>query len=841
MNAAVAALLIRGTLAANGLRLALTLLSIALGVALAGAVHTVHNSALAEIDRSARALAGAADLEIRGPRSGFSEEVFAAIAQRPEVLAASPVVEVEAAVALGDGGSLRVLGIDPFRAVRLQPAFVAHAASTGAGNANALLDARNAWLSPAAAARWKLREGDTFRLAAGSGEQEFSVAGVLGGMAESGELAVIDIAAAQLYFGRLGLVSRIDVRLRPDAGVARFRESLAASLPPGVVASEPASLSGRAAAITRAYRVNLDALALVALGTGAFLVFSTLALQAARRRQEFALLRALGVTRRGLALLLGLEGAIIGALGAAIGTLLGIVGSRALVARAGPDLGAGYFSGHGGVYAPDTAALVAIAALGIAMSMGGALWVARAVGRIEVAEALRDRSVDLPVTTRADVVLAIVFALAGIPLLYAPALDGLPIGGYAAIALWLAAAVVAVGPLCRGLLARVAPEGPVAALALAQVRHLPGHLAASVAGIVVSASLCVAMAIMVFSFRVSLEEWLRGVVGADLYVRAAPAGDTGFFSQDEQQLVAAIPGIASSEALHYDRIVLPGPDGQDGLLTLIARPVDARILAGYQAQPPSMPAVDGELHVWISEAARDLRQWNTGDRITLPIAGRDTPARVAGIVRDYARTWSAVVIPLEDFRRLTGDTRANDLAIHYSPGVDGRQVEEAIRKALPGARAMVMEDASELRRRSLEIFDRSFAVTYALEAIAVAIGLAGVTSSFAALAWSRRREFGVLRFLGLKRGEILRMLALEGAAAGGLGAAIGLVSGAAISLVLIHVVNRQSFHWSLSVHWPVASLVVLMLAIVAMCALGARVSAALAVRREAVLAVKDDA
>jgi len=223
------------------------------------------------------------------------------------------------------------------------------------------------------------------------------------------------------------------------------------------------------------------------------------------------------------------------------------------------------------------------------------------------------------------------------------------------------------------------------------------------------------------------------------------------------------------------------------------------------------------------------------------VGGRATALRVAGVIRDYARTWGAIMIALEDYRRLTGDTRANDLAIHLAPGVDARRAEAAIRAAMPQARGLVFEDAGDLLRRSLQIFDRSFAVTYALEAIAIAIGLAGVTSSFAALAWSRRREFGVLRFLGLTRREVLRILALEGAATGALGAFIGLVSGAAISLVLVYVVNRQSFHWSLEVHWPLAALAALLAAIIALCAFGARVSASFAVRNEAVLAVKDDA
>jgi putative ABC transport system permease protein len=580
-------------------------------------------------------------------------------------------------------------------------------------------------------------------------------------------------------------------------------------------------------------------------------------LQAARRQQEFALLRALGVTRRGLAALLALEGAAIGLLGAVLGTGLGVVASRVLLAGAGPDLGAGYFSDSGAAFAPDVAALGAIACVGIAMSVGGALWVARAVGRIPVAEALRDRAIDLP-SGPSGAGLAVLFAIGGVPFLFLPAVGGLPVGGYAAIAAWLVASVLAVGPLCRALLShRIAPGepprspawggppwspawgGPIASLALAQVRHLPGHLAASVAGIVVSASLCVAMAIMVFSFRVSLEDWLAGVVGADLYVRSSDAGESGFFSPAQQARVAGLAEVASSEPQRFDRLYIGAEDSAP--LTLIARPITPRILEGFQSEPAGLPPANGEIPVWISEAARDLHGWKAGDRVVLPISGRPIAVRVAGVIRDYARTWGAVLMPIEEYRKLTGDERANDLAIHLAAGLDAQRAEAAIRRALPEMRGMALESSVDLRRRSLEIFDRSFAVTYALEAIAIAIGLAGVTSSFAALAWSRRREFGVLRFMGLTRREILRMLALEGAAAGALGAFIGLASGIAISLVLVRVVNRQSFHWSLEVHWPVAALAILVASIVAMCAIGARLSGALAVRREAILAVKDDA
>ncbi|HET7547936.1 MAG TPA: ABC transporter permease [Usitatibacter sp.] len=835
MNPALLALVLRGALSASALRTALTVLSIAFGVALAGAVHTVHTSALAEAARSARALAGTADLEVRGPLSGFDERVFERAARLRGVKAASPVVEVDAAIP-GEG-AIRVLGIDPMRAMRLQPAFVANGASTGLPGAARLLAGKSAWLSPAAAARLGLAEGATLRLLAGSAEHDFRIAGVLEGLRDAGDLAVIDIAAAQQAFSRLGRLSRIDLRLAPGADPARVRHELAALVPPGVTIATPDAASDRAAAISRAYRVNLDALALVALATGAFLVFSTLALAAARRRREFALLRALGVTRRGLRVQLALEGAILGGTGAAIGTALGIVASRALLARVGADLGAGFFGGEATSFAPDPRALAAIALGAIALSIFAALRVARAVELIPVAEGLRDRAIDLP-ASRGTAWHAAAFVLAGVPLLFAPPLAGLPLGGYAAIAAWLVAAVLAVGPLCRALLRRLRSSSPIVELALAEVRQLPGHLAASIAGIVVSASLCVAMAILVFSFRASVEDWLGGIVGADLYLRTAAGGDTGFLSEAQQRAIERLPEIRASEPLRLDRLAL---GARSEPLTLIARPIDARILEGYQAEPRAMPPRAPEPHVWISEAARDLEGWHPGDRIVLPIAGHAVPVRVAAVIRDFARTWGSVVMPLDDFRRITGDTRASEMALHLAPGVRAARAEAAIRTALPEAKGLAFEEAGTLRRRSLEIFDRTFAVTYALEAIAIAIGLAGITASFAALAWSRRREFGVLRFLGLRRRDILRLLALEGAAAGALGAAIGLASGIMTSFVLVRVVNRQSFHWSLAVHWPLGALAALIAAIVALCAIGARASGTFAVRGEALAAVKDDA
>ena len=246
MNLRTLLVVARGVLAANGLRLLLTLASIALGVALAGAVHTVHTSALAEIDRAARALAGKADAEVRGPRNGFDDALFAVVARHPGVAVASPVVEVDAP--LGDRrGTLRIVGIDAMRAVRLQPGFVLQSTATAAPQASSLVDPDALWLTPRAASRLGVKAGDDIHVIAGTSAVKLHVAGVLEGLGGAGDLAVMDIAAAQWRFQRVGSLSRIDLRLRPGASLAALRASLSGLLPAGVTVAESATLAGRAA------------------------------------------------------------------------------------------------------------------------------------------------------------------------------------------------------------------------------------------------------------------------------------------------------------------------------------------------------------------------------------------------------------------------------------------------------------------------------------------------------------------------------------------------------------------------------------------------------------------
>jgi putative ABC transport system permease protein len=197
----------------------------------------------------------------------------------------------------------------------------------------------------------------------------------------------------------------------------------------------------------------------------------------------------------------------------------------------------------------------------------------------------------------------------------------------------------------------------------------------------------------------------------------------------------------------------------------------------------------------------DLYGIKPGQTMQLPLGGKAQPFFVAGVWRDYARQTGTVAIQLDDYRAVTGDQQVSALAVWFKDGVGAAQVRDQI-KALPIGRKFEFSEPDEIRALSLEIFDRSFAVTYLLELIAIAIGMSGVAATFSAQTLARSREFGMLRHVGVTRGQILGILALEGGALTGLGVLCGFILGFIISLILVHVVNPQSFHLTMELYMP---------------------------------------
>ena len=816
-------------------RLAVTVLAIALGVALGAAVFLVNNAALNEFGLATKRLVGEADVVVRGPPEGFSEQLFVRLAADAAVSVASPVLELQVALP-GRRETLQVLGVDPFRAATLQPALIGDVGD----RLFALFESDGIYLSSSAAQELRLQRGDALPVIVGSSPKVLHVLGILSQDTYSQALGLMDIASAQWTLGRIGRLNRIDLRLKPGADVDSFRRELGRTLPPGVLAVAPQVERDRAITVTRAYRVNLNMLALVALWTGAFLVFSTQSLSVLRRVRSLALLRALGVTRGQLQRALIGEGAALGMAGSLLGVILG-VGVAALILRfLTGDLGNGQLHAVGASLRAAPLPMLAFFVMGTCVASAGAWLPARAAARRPPARALKGGGGDSAVAARKSAYAGLALLGVGVALARLPAIRGLPLFGYAAIASLLFGAVLLVPTLTvKGLSVAPRTRRIVLDTAVAQLRENVGLSTLSLASIIVSFSLMVAMAIMVYSFRVSFDHWLLKLLPADIQLRVPFGSDTAFWSAADQAGLAAVPGVSRIEFRRTRQVLL---DPARAPVTLIARGATAVQSAQELplVQSAQLPLPAHAAPAWVSEALQDLYGYGVGREIEVPLAGRMQRFTVAGVWRDYARASGSIVISRAAYLAATGDDSANEASLWLIPGANAARIEAAVRARFARGDSLEILTSTALRERSLRIFDRAFAITYALEAIAVLIGLTGVSFAASSTALARRAEFGMLRHIGMLRRQVVAMLASEGILMSAFGAAYGLALGTALSLVLVYVINRQSFNWSIDLVIPAGELALLSVTLIAAAALTAIWSGRAAMSQDAVQAVRED-
>ena len=847
----------------------LAVVAIAVGVALALAIHLVNQSALTEFADALAKVNGQAQLRVV-PVGGdtIDETVFEkllaaslAASDRLPVQALSPIIDLQVQVPpqikeasqfkgpsqsssndrSGPTTSLRVIGLDPFRAALISPAMLPAlpptAAESSSGSGSVLFGDESVFLSAAASQRLGLSVGEQLIVAYGGRSIALRVAGSLPGVSQDQMIAVMDIGTMQWRFDWLGKLSRIDL-IWSDAA-----ESIAASprlqtlLGANAKAVRPELEGEKISNLSRAYRVNLTVLSLVALLTGAYIVFTTMSLAVTRQGRGLALLAVLGMGRAQVEWIVLFQALLLGSAGALAGLVAGIAMASALLRSFGADLGSGYFRGLHPALRIEPLACALFVALGIVIAFLGAWLPARAARVSSLASGLRGYGNAM--ASRRWLLSASVFAaLTGGLLLLLPPIQNLPIPAYAAIALWLIAGIGLSSLLAAGLgalLTRI--EAPlsrrlplwlasnrlatVSATAAGKTAVLGSGSSAStaIAGVVASFALASAMAIMVHSFRESVAVWLDQVLPADLYVRAASAASanvTAALDPQWQMAVALIDGIKRVEFL---RVVETTVLDDKPKASVLAKPLNPHQIE--QQLPligPTRIAPTGTTAVYVSEVASALFGLRPGDRFTLSELAAGETFYVAAIWRDYARQNGAIAIALDDYRRLTADYGINELAIWRRPGAS----ESAIITALTGAMTGVMtgaqsdtlsgappngtqlqwRSAEQLRELSLQIFDRSFVLTYVLEAIAIGVGLLGVAASFAADALSRAREFAVLRYLGLARPRLLQLIGAEAMLLLCVATIAALALGAVIAAVLVFVVNPQSFFWTMEMRVP---------------------------------------
>jgi putative ABC transport system permease protein len=794
----------------------LSVLGIALGVAVVVSVDLASTSARRAFALAAEGVTGRATHQVVGGSAGLDERVMTRLAREVGVQPLAPVVEAWVGVEGMPGRTLQLLGVDPFSEAPFRP-YLGRGAGEGTRAIGSLVTEPGAViLSRETAAEFGVEVSGTLGLRVSGRARPVRVVGLIEPSdARSRQalrgLVVADVATAQELLGRPGLLSRIDLVLpagrRGEAILARVR----AALSPGMEVVPAAARSEFVGELTRAFDVNLTALSLLALVVGLFLAYNTMTFSVVQRRATIGVLRALGVTRAEIVATVLAEALCLGLVATALGLGAGVVlagGLVRLVTRTINDL---YFVVVVRDLAVAPAGLARAAALGV-----GATLLAALVPAAEASAALPGAAIQrIALETRVRRA-APRAALLGVAALMAGALlirlSGRSLGwSYAGLfAAILGAALLT--PLAMVGAARAA--GPL----LGRLLGLPGHMAArgivarlsrtgvAVAALMVAVAATVGVAVMIRSFRATVVRWLDTSLVADVYVSApAISAGRGGESTLDPAVIARLreaPGVQAVGTYRGARV--QSPSGPTQLVALGIGPGSYRQFRFLAGSPDAVwPAFQDDGAAIVSEPYAYRHGLTVGGAVRLRTDRGERAFPVVGVFADYGSDQGVVMVSRRTYEASWEDRGVSSLGLVLALGVDPEAAVGTLRARAGGDQALLIRSNRALRESSLEIFDRTFAITAVLRVLATAVAVIGVLSALMALQLERARELGVLRAQGLTPREVGRLVLAETGLLGGIAGVLAVPVGIALALVLIHVINRRAFGWSIETTVPV--------------------------------------
>lgn len=809
---------------------ALTTLGVALGVASVVSIQAINRSALAAFSGSVKAVSGDATLSVRGRGAGvddgLDEGLLDTVLADRDVTAAWPLILQNVAVAgTGPPGQLDILevvGIDIFAPIEY-PLSTERVEAAGARVDPALLAdtlAQPGWvaLTPTYAAERGLDVGDSLSISSGS--RAFTLH--LGALVDfqklaplaSRKIALMDIAQAQALLGRKGRITQIDLVLAPKADIAAAQARLAVALGGGVDVVTPEQRREDAAGLLAAFRLNLTALSLISVFVGVFLIFSAIQASLVRRRREFGLLRSLGATRDQVLSLILLEAGLLGLAGTVVGIPLGYLAAQANVDSVSGTLTSIYLlSEIESLSFPPSLAVFA-ALVGIGGALLGALLPARDMSRRDAAALLAASALQERAHAAAPRLawLGVAFAVAAAAW-YGSGGARLKESGFV-LAVGLLVALPLVTPLLlRAVCGHVQPRGLGPGLS---VRNLVVRLhttSFAVAALAVTVSMMVGTTLLIGSFRRTLETWIGQTLQADVFVTSESWVQGGLHATLRPAVVdslATFPGVAGADMLRRVRARTSG--GREIQLSGIAHAgLDAN---NWNTRVPLLAGdpdvVERRLRegraVLVSEPLARKEGLAIGDSLALATARGVVKLPVAGIGYDYSTEAGLALMSGATLASFAGPGEYTNLGLYLEPGADLDRVMDHMRATFAG-QPLVFRSNSRLRGEILAIFDQTFAVTRILQVMALLIAVCGISLTLVIMARERTSELALLRALGATRGQILRLLVGEGGAMGVAGLLLGLAGGAGLAAILILLINRAYFGWTIRFGLPTGTLV----------------------------------
>jgi putative ABC transport system permease protein len=765
----------------------LQLLGIACGVAAAVGMALSARAALSSFSQAVEFLKGRSTHSLERPAGPTSEKVLVKLMADPAVEAFSPVID--RTVRLARGETVRLLGVDPFldRAVRPELArgrLSAH--EIRAGEALSFLLDEKAVLADAQLAR-QMGWGPGESL--GTNHGELRLVGTFPSPS-SEPLILMDIAHAQRLFGLRGKVDRVDLILKEDSG---FRSRWAKGFRIQSARQRRETLGD----MLRAFRLNLQALSLLALFVGIFLIYNTAMFAVVSRRKDAGILRSLGANRREILLAFLTEILFLGALGGAMGGIFGYFLSRFLTHLVAGTISNLYFFLRPAVPEWSWWILLPGTLLGCGASLLGGIFPLKELIRVDPVEALQGRT-----AIRGQRKIARKAALAGMAVLVLSLaiLGASPLHVYfgfaSAFALLIGAslltglALVHLGPFLRWGLGRI--MGLPGKVAAGNIRQNLGRTAVAIAAFMVALSMSIGLSSLIGSFRQSLVWWMNTQLQADLYIGRIGEMEVPERLYDE---LRSMPGLGGVDPFRNVQVTY-------GETSIYVSAVDPAVLQKYTkfgwlkgGEENWEPVKKGE--VVISESFYRRFGVKPGDRILLK--GADGPAelRVAAVFYDYTSEHGVVMMGRSTYLKIFGDHTINSLGIF----IDGdnprrRELLGEVRQRAQGLGLPVFT-RQQLHGNILSVFDSTFAVTRSMRLLTIVVAFFGIAGALLTLFMERQKEFGIYRALGFSTPQVAGMTLMEGLGMGLVSFLLSLGVGTALAWILIRVINLRSFNWTI--------------------------------------------
>ncbi len=831
------------------LRTALTTAGVVLGIAVFVGMYTANQSVLFAFSQTIDRIAGRTDLQITAGEAGFGEDLLEKVQSTSTVRVAVPVIETVVDSTLEGEGDLLVLGIDMTGDRSLRDY------DLDSGDA-AIVDDPLVFLaqpdslivSKELADRNGLTLGSRLPLQTAGGEKAFTIRGIMkpSGLASAfgGNLAIMDVYAAQLMFGRGRTFDRIDLALTPGTALADAERELTALLGPGFDVQSPAGRGRQAEAMIAGYTMMVNISSVFALFIGMFIIYNSFSTAVTERRAEIGILRALGATRAQVRGLFLTESLVMGLLGSLLGLGVGVLIARGIASAISQLVGELYgVARQAAEVASDPFLLGLAVAIGMVTSVVAAAIPARNAARVDPVHALKKGSYQALSAreSRLRVMLAAALGVLSLGCVLASEYRLIFYAGYAltiVVALLLGPMLtVGLAKVLRPLLIRVRPvEGALAADSLIQA---PRRTSGSVAALMLSLALIVAFGGMARAAYGSILQWMDTTLNPDLFVMPSERLDlrTTRFPATMAPEIAAVPGVERVQMFRNNRITFRGKPAMVAAIEMNSVRETARNepVAG-DAQEMYRRAAAGE-GVIVADNFAQLHRLSFGDVVEIPAPYGTIRLPIVGIIVDFVDQQGTVFLDRTVFLQYWRDDAVSDFRVFVTPAATISDVRQRIVSLYAGQRHVFVLTNEESRRYILRITDQWFGLMNVQIAIAVLVAILGIVNTLTVSITDRRREFGVLKAVGALRGQIRRAIWLEAASVAVIGLILGGVLGAINLYYLLEIVQRDAVGMRLDYRYPVTTMLALIPIMLAAAFVAALWPSEAAVRRSPVEAL----